>query len=118
MFVTNLNLQISHTIFTLSLRWQGEPLNRPGGQYETEMAKAKKKRKNRSMCATEYRLYQIITRGTKRKKKGPKGNNNNKNIQAALLRRHTYRIIKLNYFFYIKTCFFFPSETGSHISGH
>lgn len=69
MFVTNLNLQISHTIFTLSLRWQGEPLNRPGGQYETEMAKAKKKRKNRSMCATEYRLYQIITRGTKRKKK-------------------------------------------------
>ena len=59
----------THTIFTLSLRWQGKPLNRPGGQYETEMAKAKKKRKNRSMCATEYRLYQIITRGTEREKK-------------------------------------------------
>ena len=71
------------------------------------------------MCATEYRLYQIITRGTERKKKQrTKGNNNNKNIQAALLSRQTYRIIKLNYFFHIKTCFFFPSETGPHISGH
>lgn len=57
-------------------------------------------------------------RHRKKKKQRTKRNNNNKNIQAALLRRHTYRIIKLNYFFHIKTYFFFPSETGSHISGH
>lgn len=35
----------THTIFTLSLRWQGEPLNRltPGGRYKTEIAKAEEK---------------------------------------------------------------------------
>lgn len=58
----------THTIFTLSLRWQGEPLNRltPGGRYKTEMNAEEKKLVN---CATVYRFCQIITRGTERKKK-------------------------------------------------
>lgn len=41
----------THTIFTLSLRWQGEPLHSSGGQYETEMAKAKKKKEKTGQCA-------------------------------------------------------------------
>ena len=51
MFVKKLKLaDFIHTIFTLSLRWQGKPLNRPGGQCETEMAKAKKEEKT-GQCA-------------------------------------------------------------------
>lgn len=107
----------THTIFTLSLRWQGEPLNRltPGGRYKTEIVKAEEKKLVN--CATVYRFCQIITRGTERKK-NKKQKETKTNTQAALLSRQTYRILKLNYFFHIRTCFFFPSEMGSHISGH
>ena len=73
----------THTIFTLSLRWQGEPLNRltPGGRYKTEIVNAEEKKLVN--CATVYRFCQIITRGTERKKKQKTKGNKNKHTGSS-----------------------------------
>lgn len=101
----------THTIFTLSLRWQGKPLNRltPGGRYKTEIAKAEEKKLVN--CATVYIFCQIITRGTERKKKQNTTGNKNKHTGSSF-EQTDLQDIKIKLPLPYKNLFLFSKRNG------